>query len=111
MVCALGICLKWRSAQNPGLNWPATNHVLGQDSLDALRGHAAIDDPLRPDQQNWSIGADAQAIGLCPQYNPLGPRRILQMPLPHQALQLVPTGGADGGIGTAQRLGGGSAQQ
>ena len=103
--------LELPSAQYPGFDWLTTNHVLRQDPLDALRCHAPIDDPFGPDQQNWPLGADAQAIGLGTQHYSLGPSRILQLPLPHQAFKFLPAGSADGGIGTAQRLGGGSAQQ
>ena len=103
--------LEWPSAQNPGFDWPTTNHVFRQDPLDALRCHASIDDPFGPDQQNWTLGADAQAIGLGTQHYSLGPGRILQLPLPHQAFKFVPAGGADGWIGTAEGLGGGGAEQ
>lgn len=103
--------LEWPSAQNPGFDWLTTNHVFRQDPLDALRCHAPIDDPFGPDQQNWTLGADAQAIGLGTQHYSLGPGRILQLPLPHQAFKFVPAGGADGWIGTAERLGGGGAEQ
>jgi len=103
--------LEWPSAQNPGFDWPTTNHVLRQDPLDALWCDASIDYPLGPDQQNWPLGADAQAIGLCAQHYSLGPSRILQMPLPHQAFKLVPAGAADGWIGTAEGFAGGGTKQ
>lgn len=103
--------LELPSAQYPGFDWLTTNHVLRQDPLDALRCYAPIDDPLGPDQQNWPLGADAQAIGLGTQHYSLGPSRILQLPLPHQAFKFVPAGGADGWIGTAEGLGGGGTKQ
>ena len=85
--------------------------MLVHDPLDPLRRDTAIDDPLRPDQQHRAIGADAQAVGLGAQHHTARAIGLLQAQLPHQALQGFPAGQAKAGIGAAEGLAGGGAEQ
>ena len=69
--------------EDPLLNRLAADHVLPQDSFDPLGAHAAVNGAFRLDQQDGAAGAEAQAVGLGAQHDPLGPGRILEAQLAH----------------------------
>lgn len=96
---------------HPVFHRDSTDQVLAQDRLNPLGGHAAVNHPIGPDQQDRPLGADPQAVGFGAQHDAFRPGGILQSQLPHQLLEAGPAGGADRRIRAAEGLGGGGAEQ
>ena len=95
---------------DPLFNRCAAQDVLPQDALHPLGRDAAIDNALRPDQQNWPALAHPQAIGLRAQHGAFRAGGVVQAEGAHELLQPRP-GSRPGDWITAKGLGGRSAEQ
>ena len=87
------------------------DHVLPENRLQTLRRDLPVPTAIRPDQQNRAAFADAQAIRLAAQDNPISPSWVLKPQLLHELFESVPGGGANGWITALGFAGRGAEQQ
>ena len=84
--------------------------MLLKDRLHPVRGHAAVPDSIRPDEQDGPFGANAKAIGLAAQHDAFLALGILQVQGANTLLESLPAGGANRWV-AALRFGWGRAEQ
>lgn len=51
---------------NPFLNWILIDNVFFEDDFDFIRCDVCVPNAFRPDEEDWPLFADAQAIGFAP---------------------------------------------
>ena len=86
--------------QDPLLDRSSLNHVLIENDRNPFRCDTSIPDAIRPDQQDWALIADSQAISLAAQDDSLFPSGIFEVKLADLSLESVPACSPDQGVTT-----------